>query len=80
MNTVSKSKLKAKMLEYFREVEKTGAEIIVTDHNEPVLKIIPFERKMAIDDIFFDVRKTAKYTSDNDIMESTSEEWGQKIR
>jgi hypothetical protein len=33
---VSKSALKAKMLEYFRRVEETGEELIVTDNGEPV--------------------------------------------
>ena len=39
---VSKSRLKAKALEYFREVERTGNELIVTDHGRPVLKIVPY--------------------------------------
>jgi len=29
---VTKSKLKARMLEYFREVERTGEPLVVTDH------------------------------------------------
>lgn len=41
--TVSKSKLKAHALEYFREVERTGRELIVTDHGRPVLKIVPYK-------------------------------------
>jgi prevent-host-death family protein len=40
--SVSKSRLKAKALEYFREVERTGNELIVTDHGRPVLKIVPY--------------------------------------
>jgi antitoxin (DNA-binding transcriptional repressor) of toxin-antitoxin stability system len=36
---VSKSKFKAKALEYFRQVETTGESIIVTDHGEPKLEI-----------------------------------------
>ena len=39
MITVSKSKLKARMLEYFRMVEESGEEIVVTNHNRPVLRI-----------------------------------------
>jgi prevent-host-death family protein len=39
---VSKSKLKAHALEYFREVQRTGQELIITDHGRPVLKIIPY--------------------------------------
>lgn len=38
---VSKGKLKAKMLEYFREVERTGEPLIVTDHGRSVLEIRP---------------------------------------
>lgn len=40
--TVSKSRLKAKALEYFREVERTGIELVVTDRGRPVLKIVPY--------------------------------------
>jgi prevent-host-death family protein len=41
---VSKSKLKAKALEYFRQVERTGRELIVTDRGRPVLKIVPYRK------------------------------------
>jgi prevent-host-death family protein len=40
--SVSKSAFKAKALEYFREVERSGRELIITDHGEPVLKLVPF--------------------------------------
>ncbi len=39
---ISKSKFKPKALQYFREIEKTGKQIIITDHGKPVLKIIPY--------------------------------------
>ena len=38
---VSKGVLKAKMLEYFRRVDETGEELIVTNNNVPTLKITP---------------------------------------
>jgi prevent-host-death family protein len=41
-NVVSKSRFKPKALEYFREVEKTGKALIITDHGKPVLKVVPF--------------------------------------
>ena len=44
MKTVSKSQLKAKALEYFRQVETTGQELVVTDRGKPVLKIVPYRR------------------------------------
>lgn len=39
---VSKSSFKARALEYFRAVESTGKELVITDHGKPVLKIIPY--------------------------------------
>ena len=39
---VSKSTFKARALEYFREVESTGRELIITDHGKPVLKVVPY--------------------------------------
>ena len=38
---MSKGKLKSKMLEYFREVERTGEPLIVTDHGREVLEVRP---------------------------------------
>ena len=40
--SVSKSMFKAEALEYFREVESTGRELIITDHGKPVLKVVPY--------------------------------------
>ena len=39
---VSKSKFKPRALEYFREIEKTGKELIISDRCKPVLKIVPY--------------------------------------
>ena len=39
---ISKSRFKAKALEYFRQVERTGKPIIITDHGTPVLTIAPY--------------------------------------
>ncbi|MEI5682374.1 MULTISPECIES: type II toxin-antitoxin system Phd/YefM family antitoxin [unclassified Mesorhizobium] len=36
---VSKSKFKAKALEYFRQVEGSGEPVIITDHGKPTLEI-----------------------------------------
>jgi prevent-host-death family protein len=41
-NTVSKSRFKARALEYFREVERTGKELIITDRGKPVLRLVPY--------------------------------------
>ncbi len=39
---ISKSQFKPRALHYFREVERTGKPIIITDRGKPVLKIVPF--------------------------------------
>ena len=44
---VSKSKFKAKALEFFRQVEHTGRELVVTDHGRPVIKIVPYSKDPA---------------------------------
>ncbi len=41
-NAVSKSRFKARALEYFRQVERTGNELIITDRGKPVLKLVPY--------------------------------------
>jgi prevent-host-death family protein len=40
--SVSKSHFKAHALELFRQVERTGEPIIITDHGTPVLKVSPY--------------------------------------
>jgi prevent-host-death family protein len=44
---VSKSKFKPRSLEYFRQIEEGGEEIIITDHGRPVLKVVLYEAKPA---------------------------------
>ena len=39
---VSKSKFKPRSLEYFRRIEQTGEELVITDHGQPVLKVVPY--------------------------------------
>ncbi len=40
--SVSKSRFKARALQYFRQVEESGRELVVTDHGRPVIKIAPY--------------------------------------
>jgi prevent-host-death family protein len=42
MKKLSKSLFKAHALEHLREVERTGGEIVITDHGRPVAKVIPY--------------------------------------
>lgn len=45
--TVSKSRFKAHALALFRQVERTGDEIIITDRGRPVVKIVPYAAEPA---------------------------------
>ena len=74
MLAVAKGELKAKMLEYFRHIGKSGEELIVTDHRKPVLKIIPIKRKLKPDEAFGDLYGKVKYYEDINI--PTMAEWG----
>lgn len=40
--SVSKSQFKPRSLEYFRQIEQTGEELVITDHGRPVLKVVPY--------------------------------------
>ncbi len=42
---VTKSRFKPRALEYFREVERTGKTLIITDRGKPVLKIVPYSER-----------------------------------
>jgi prevent-host-death family protein len=74
MITISKSKLKAKILEYFRQVEESGEEIIVTSHNQPVLRILPIKQIKKTRELFSDL--WGKVTIPKDIMEPETESPG----
>jgi len=73
MKTISKSALKAKMLEYFRRVEETGEELIVTDHDRPVLRIVPIVQRTPAAETFAGLRGKVIYHGD--LLEPTTGEW-----
>jgi prevent-host-death family protein len=72
MQKVSKSALKARMLEYLRRVEETGEELIVTDNNEPVIRITAIRTRRPAAESFADVRGRVVYHED--ILTPTTEE------
>lgn len=73
--TISKSKLKATMLEVFRELEATGSELIVTEHGRPVLKIVPIRPKRSVQEIFGAIQGQVVYFED--INAPTIDEWSE---
>ncbi len=77
MITVSKSALKARMLEYFRQVEETGEPLVVTDHGKPVLQVVPMPHKRPAAELLAEFRARAygpvRFVGDPD--EPTIDEW-----
>jgi len=72
-NTISKSKLKAKMLEIFRKLEASGEELIVTDRDKPVLKIVPIKDRATVAELFGAIQ--GRVTYQEDIHTPTLAEW-----
>lgn len=61
------------MLEYFRRVEETGVELLVTDNDVPVLRIVPIRKRVAAATSFADVRGRVTYR--DDLVTPTTDEW-----
>jgi len=78
MITVSKSKLKAGMLAYLRQVQATGEPLVVTEYNRPVLTITPYhgDGPTDVDTLFADMRGGAS-ASEEALLEPTTSEWPQ---
>ncbi len=75
MVTISKSALKARMLEYFRHVEETGEPLIVTDHGTPVLQVLPFAAKRPMADVLAEFRAIGPVRFTGDPNAPTGDEW-----
>ena len=73
MSVISKSQLKAKMLEYLRKVEETGDELVVTDNGRPVVMVVPIRKRTPAAEVFGDVRGRVVYHED--ILAPTIDEW-----
>jgi prevent-host-death family protein len=73
MISVSQGHFKTKMNEYFKQVETTGEELIVTNRNMPIAKITPIRKKKHVEDVFADIRGKIKYRQD--ILKPETGEW-----
>jgi prevent-host-death family protein len=73
--SISKSKLKARMLEIFRQLEASGEELVVTNHGKPVLRIIPYSQKSSVDELFGSFQSQVVYQEDIDT--PTVYEWSE---
>ena len=74
MKSVTKSKLKAKMFEYFRAVERTAEPLIITDFGKPVLAVVPYQEGQTVEAVFASTRGKVK-NSRKALLESSAREW-----
>ncbi|MEW6278079.1 MAG: prevent-host-death protein [Candidatus Eremiobacterota bacterium] len=70
---ISKSQLKARMLEIFRQLEESGQEALVTDRGRVVLRIVPVRPTRPVDEVFADLRGKVVFVEDPDA--PTGSEW-----
>jgi antitoxin (DNA-binding transcriptional repressor) of toxin-antitoxin stability system len=61
------------MLEVFRKLETSGEELIVTDRDKPVLKIVPILKKKSAKALFSDFQGQVCYHED--INTPSLQEW-----
>jgi hypothetical protein len=72
----SKSQLKARMLEDFRDVEQTGDALVVTSHGRPVLRITRVGLVENAASLFGDVRGHVRLPANEELTAPTGpEEW-----
>lgn len=74
MLTVSKGVLKNKMLEYFRNIERTGEVLIVTDRKKPVLRVMPIKKRESLKSVFTPYQGKADYGES--VLKPETGEWG----
>jgi prevent-host-death family protein len=73
--TTTKTVLKARLLEILRELEATGEEVVITDHNRPVAVIVPLKKRSTVDEVFGPWRGRVRLASD--LTMPIGDEWGQ---
>ena len=74
MISVAKEVLEQRLDEYIQKVEEKGEELVVTQNEIPLVKIIPIKKSKSVKEVFADVQGTIKYHGD--IMEPETDEWG----
>ncbi len=75
MPVISKSKLKATMLQVFREIEESGEVLIVTHNRRPVLRVQSIRNKEPVEKVF--ERMRGKVVFHEDPNTPTTEEWNE---
>ena len=73
MIEISKTKLKAHMLEMFRHIEQSGETLVVTDRGKPTLRIDPIQKRRSVEEVFGHLRGKVYFIGDPN--EPTTEEW-----
>ena len=75
MKSISKSKLKSKLLELLPHVESEGEELIAIDRAKHVVKISRYYESLTTEELFRSIRGKIKYLED--LTTPTTKEWGE---
>jgi len=80
MKMMSKSQLKARMLEEFRKIEETGEPIAVTSHGKPTLEVRPIrnQKQLTIEEvlaIYRSGREKDSIMDDPALLPTPAEDW-----
>jgi len=75
MDSISISDLYLQMFEIFHQLEVSGNELIVTDQEKSILKIIPLKPKYSVNEIFAGLQGQVTYLED--INTPSLPEWGE---
>ena len=73
MISISKSKLKSKLLEILRQIESEDREVVITDRGRPVAVISKYRESLPTNELFKDLRGKLSYTED--LTTPTIDEW-----
>lgn len=79
MLTITKDELHKQMFQIFAQIEASGEEALVVEHNQPILRILPIENGWMpkvgnrVEEVFADIYGQVEFLEDPDT--PTTEEW-----
>ena len=72
---VSNGALKARMLQYFHQVEEIGVPLVVNDHGKPVLQVALFAERRPMAEALAEFRASGAFRFAGDPNAGTVNEW-----
>ncbi len=73
--TVDAAEFKARCLEIMDLVEETGAEVTITKHGHPVVKLVPVASRANRPSLLGSCKGSLIILNDDDLVPSTEDQW-----